>query len=530
MTEAGFAILRKRANKLPHRSSRVLRRSHRSNSFGDEADPLGHIIQHPKDRWSSDEEGDNNSEEEREREYEARIARHRQRMNATAVTALSQSTQLLTAAEVTQRYESQIMELTKEIREREAETRRVEAKLKHMMQWKQQALATKEFNPYDVGSSTLEILEPTRLRFYSLLRSKALAHDWVRSFRLRKIIKHLHSNMVDIVKKVAQQRMNAQRGLMNEQLTKQQQQLEQIMQQCGVTTRGAASSTISSSSTLSTTSSFDPSSLIHPAPALGSLTDESESGVPLSVRTSSATLPTSDPRKVQLQSELHAWLTHNHRLMRNGYRGSGLRGERTREDVSSCAVTSLHRLMSNMTDCGPVLRCLVEDMLNSYGESRATLASFIDRTTELKKQLSAGEREVANLEEERNKWEEYSQRCANQLAQLIKEHRAVRNLLTQHTKYESQLSQTHKQLSLIQSRQLMEARRQSRQLSQFNKNSKASWTGTGGLGISSHLLAQARAQHEADVEQARQSLLREVIQQQELSRRNAAQQSQARSP
>lgn len=149
MSELGFAILHRRANKLRHRSDRPLKRHHRSNSFEDASDPHGLVIQHPTDKYESDQEEDSDAEAERvHRERMARIKAQQAAQAAGQAPPPARSTVPLTPIELRAYYESRLNGLNNEIRDYETKLRKVEPKLKTMNQWKWKALKSKEFNPY----------------------------------------------------------------------------------------------------------------------------------------------------------------------------------------------------------------------------------------------------------------------------------------------------------------------------------------------------------------------------------------------
>lgn len=139
--EAGHRILQSRANKLRHRLDRPLKRAHRADSFDDAADPRGAIIQHPTDRYESDEA---DSDAEADAEYQARM--RRMRSSPARPSGGSSSVVSLKAG-----YESKMVEVNSAIRDLEDQMRKVDAKLKQMNQWKIKALKSKEFNPYVSG-------------------------------------------------------------------------------------------------------------------------------------------------------------------------------------------------------------------------------------------------------------------------------------------------------------------------------------------------------------------------------------------
>lgn len=144
MSEAGHRILSARANKLRHRPDRRLTRAHRADSFEDLHEANGAVLQHPTDRYSSDEEDEREAREERadqERmaKLKASLQPHVQSLSSTAH---------LSAAQLKVRYEARLHQAAQEVREVEGRMKRMESKLRQMNQWRMKVIRQKQFNPY----------------------------------------------------------------------------------------------------------------------------------------------------------------------------------------------------------------------------------------------------------------------------------------------------------------------------------------------------------------------------------------------
>ena len=435
----------------------------------------------------------------------------------------------------------------------------------------------------------VELVESTKLRLYSSLIRSTVARNYLRSFRLRKMIRAIHAHMHRIVGKYISGRGHI--------VTQEAQQQEQLNQQARRTVQAvglaaaavharpsdAAASTSGScfsassvpappASTLESGLALPsclPSLYASPTPELlGSLTTDDPA--PCSILTASRALSSgsasaTQPGLIALQSEVGSWAHSASNIIRFGRKSgkrppinsridladtpadkaemdlragssansSAARSHRAslREDAPQPAEPasfsspadphsqphphgSLPDVLASLCDVGPVFRCLCEDLLNSFGAAKSTLQSFVARNAEVTAHTRQQAEQIAQLDRETMQMRAYLQMQIECMAPLTEEINSLRSIEADHAEYEAHLRRTLKTIETIRERASIEQRKAARSEAAMRAHGSGS---TGGFGISSSLLASARAARAAEEEARRAALLNEIVREQENS-------------
>ena len=592
MSECGHAILSARANKLRHRSDRQLRRAHRSDSFDDDADPNGSILQHPTDGYSSDDAG--SDAEAEAADAETRRLRALAAAKAAAAAgcvgvAHGAAAARLSAVQLRASYESELAALAAECRAAELHLRRVDGRVRQMNQWKTRALASQQLQPakdfllppdlrlqMQMSYSSGEMTEATKLRMHRRLIALAAARQWLRGFRLRRAVRLVHAQWADIVNEYIAAKSGRSGG--KQMQHQQQHQQQQWSQQHGGAEEKESFPSAAAAAAASLPSTLSALFTAPSPPLLGSLTDDTHSfgPAPLSILSSTAAAVSGagahHKAKVALQAEVANWSRQSANVLKFGLReregrsrkrgesgtiaGRHVRDESTsaadsfssnialpattpsRRDESSFPSTGpgpsawekgpnqnpLQESLACLSDLGPVLRCLVEEVLNSFGEGKATLQSFFSRGAQLRSQDAQARAELARLENQAAGMQAHLQGCLRAVAGLLEQNSELKSLRQQHEPYERRLGRALQSIRSARERREIEARKELRREAALLAGSAGA---TGGMGLSTTLLARARAAREAAEQTERARLLRELVAQQETSVQNAARSASA---